>query len=232
MSGAGKEATPSKSAPKAGPAPAAVRRPASGAELLDEKTAIARFTRLRKLVIVQTWAIAVLCGLLLVTLVITQPIYYYIAQNPETERLQMVGLDVPNMTTRAVLSWSTTSITEIMTMGFGDMDTRLPQQRHSFTKAGWKAFRKAFALQKVGEVFKQSQLVLTTVPSNTPVIVWQGINEDDVYQWVVEMPVIMTYATNNNVMRREKALAVLLIVRVPTEDSSAGIAIENWQLLN
>jgi intracellular multiplication protein IcmL len=173
-----------------------------------------------------------LCGLLLITLVVTQPIYYYLAQNPEGDRLQMVGLDVPNMTSRAVLSWSTTSITEIMTMGFGDMNVRLPQQRNRFTASGWKAFNKAFTQQKIGETFKQSQLVLTTVPSNTPVIVWQGINEDNVYQWVVQMPVIMTYATNNNVMRRERALAVLFIVRVPTEDSSAGIAIKNWELLN
>jgi intracellular multiplication protein IcmL len=117
-----------------------------------------------------------------------------------------------------------------MTMGFGDMDIRLPQQRKRFTPEGWEAFNKAFVAQKIGETFKQSQLVLTTVPSDTPVIIAQGPNAENIYQWIVQMPVIMTYATNNNAMRKERAFVTLTIVRVPADESSAGIAIQSWHL--
>ena len=66
------------------------------------------------------------------------------------------------------------------------------------------------------------------MPSNTPVIMGQGVNIDQIYQWNVEMPIIMTYATNNNVMRKDRAIVSLEIVRVPAEQSSSGIGIKAW----
>jgi hypothetical protein len=36
------------------------------------------------------------------------------------------------------------------------------------------------------------------VPSKTPVIVTQGPFVEHGYKWVVEVPVIMTFVTNNN----------------------------------
>jgi hypothetical protein len=198
--------------------------------IIDEKAALERFARLRKLVGIQTWVLTALVATFLIVLPFTQPVYLYYALNPDKQRLQMAGLSMPNMTNRAVLSWAVTSITEIMTLGFGDMDTSLPKQKIRFTDKGWKAFAKAFAAQKIAETFKHSQLVLTTAASNTPVILAQFVNADNVYQWNVQMPVIMTYATNNNVTRRDHAVVALSIVRVPAEKSSAGIAIDNWSL--
>jgi intracellular multiplication protein IcmL len=225
---------PTSTAPLRTSPDAAMRRPVKGAppEVMDEKTAKARFVRLRMIVIIQTWLIAVLGIALVVELPFAQPVYLYYARMPDDKVMRMVGLDVPNMTNRAVLSWATTGITEIMTMGFGDMDAKLAKQKIRFTEAGWKAYNKAFVNLKVGETFKQNQLVLTTVPSNTPVILAQGANADDVYQWVVQMPVVMTYATNNNVTRKERGFVTLTVVRVPAAESSAGIAIQSWQLYN
>jgi hypothetical protein len=71
-------------------------------------------------------------------------------------------------------------------------------------------------------------LVLTTVPSNTPIIVGQGVNPQEVYQWEVQMPVIMSYATNNNVINRKRSVITLTIVRVPADENASGIAIQGW----
>jgi intracellular multiplication protein IcmL len=175
----------------------------------------------------------VMVGLVLVLVALlpfAAPTYIYFAKNPDGETTRLIGMPMPNMTNRAVLSWATTSITEIMTMGFGDMDVKLPQQRVRFTARGWKAYVKSFIKQKIGETFKQSQLVLTTVPSDTPVIIWQGVNADNVYQWVVQIPVIMTYATNNNVTKKVSSIVGLTIVRVPADESAAGIAIQEWEM--
>jgi intracellular multiplication protein IcmL len=196
--------------------------------VLDEKIATSHFNRLRTVVTVQVWIMAGLSLALMVILPFAQPFYHYYARTPDEKLTEMVGLNMPNMTNRAILAWSTTSITEIMTMGFGDLDVKVPKQKWRFTKKGWEAYVKAFVGQGIGEAFKQSQLVLTTVPSNTPVIIYQGLNEEGIYQWVVQMPVIMTYATNNNVTRRKSSVATLTIVRVPPEESTSGVAIEDW----
>lgn len=214
------------------PAPAASSpTPAKKAgAVMDEATVVAQVGRLKTRVIIQTWVIAFLGLVLTLLLPFTQPINLYYARNSNSKVMPLVGLDVPNMTNRAILSWATTSITEVMTMGFGDIDVRLPKQRPRFTKKGWDAYIKVFLLQKIGETFKQYQLVLTTVPSNTPVIVNQGVNREATYQWTVQMPVIMTYSTNNNVTRKQRSTVTLTIVRVPAEENSFGIAIQSWEV--
>jgi len=214
-----------------GPAPVAPAAATNAGVAASEETkAISAFARLKKRVVVQTWVIVVLSVFLAGVVPFARPIYLFYAMNPEHKVMRLSGMDKPNMTNRAILSWATTSITEVMTMGFGDMDVKLPQQKQRFTKKGWEAYLKIFVDQQIGKTFKQSQLVLTTVPSNTPVIIWQGVNPSQAYEWVVQMPVIMTYATNNNVMSKKNATVTLTIVRVPVEESSFGIAIQSWIL--
>ena len=72
---------------------------------------------------------------------------------------------------------------------------------------------------------------MTTVPSNTPVIVSKGVDLDNEYKWIVEMPIIETYMTNNNVTSRKKEIVRLTIVRVPSEKNISGIGIKSWKLI-
>lgn len=196
----------------------------------DEQAAGAKYAKLLRIVTLESIILAVLGLVLVMGTPFFRPVYRYYALNPRHQVLELVPLIMPNMTDRAILSWATTSITEIMTMGFGDFETKLLTQQPRFTPEGWKSFKKAFVEQKIGESFRESQLVLTTVPSDTPVIVSQGVNEQHVYQWRVQMPVIMTYATNNNVTRRERAIIDLTIIRVEPEQNPVGIGIATWSL--
>ncbi len=211
------------------PAQRLVANPAA-APLLNEDAAMAKLGRLKKIISWQSWVIAALGILAVLMLPFARPISLYYAINPDKQTLQMAGLTMPNMTNRAVLSWAVNSITEIMTMGFGDMDSKLPKERVRFTPDGWDAYMKAFIGGKIGSKFKENQLVLTTVPSNTPVITGQGVNENQTYEWIVQMPVIMTYATNNNVTSQKRAIIQLMIMRVDAKDSPYGIAIEKWSM--
>ena len=187
--------------------------------------------RMLKLVFSQTIVIVILTTVLILMTPFTRPIYHYYAVDDATRTPRsMVGLTMPNMTNTAVLSWSVTSVTAIMTVGFGDFEQKLNSQKNRFTPKGWESFVNAFYKQEIGQSFKEHQLVLTTVPSNTPVIVSQGINEDKAYQWEVQLPIVMTYATNNNVTRRDHQIAKLKIVRVPTLQNPAGIAIKDWRV--
>jgi hypothetical protein len=176
----------------------------------------------------QTTLIAVLVTLLVFLAPFLQPVYHYYARDPDGNMIPLDPLTMPNMTDRAILSWAVTSVTEIMTIGFGDLIEQLGAQKPRFTSEGWKSFAAAFHEQKINESFKESQLVLTTVPSDTAVILAQGFNEQKIYQWKVQVPVIMTYITNNNVTQHTRAFVTLTIQRVSPEQNPAGIAIKSW----
>jgi len=198
--------------------------------VVNEQVESTQHRRLLSVVFVQTVVVALLSGLLLFMGPVFQPIYNYYALNPAGKMMPLTGLTMPNMTNQAILSWTINSVTEIMTIGFGDYRIKLDRQRVRFTSDGWQNFVQEFLKQDVGEIFKHNQLVLTTVPSNVPVILSQGKNEDEVYEWRVQVPVIMTYTTNNNVTQRDRTVVTLTIVRVPTKSNSDGIAIKTWHV--
>lgn len=198
--------------------------------VVNERIESEQHRRLLSVVIAQTVGIAVLIGMLVFLGPFFQPIWRYYAVNPAGSVMPLVGLTVPNMTNRAILSWTINSVTEIMTIGFGDFETRLLREKRRFTPDGWDSFVSAFNKQSIGEIFKHNQLVLTTVPSDTPVILSQGKNEEDIYQWKVQVPVIMTYTTNNNITQRDHTVITLTIVRVPTAHNPDGIAIKTWHV--
>lgn len=162
------------------------------------------------------------------------PMYRYYARmenQPLADARQniMIPLYMPNLTNRAVLSWAATSISEIMTFGFGDYEVKLKQQKPRFTGPGWAGFVKTFIEKQIGEQFQQRQLVVTTAPADTPVIVSQGENKEHIYEWRVQAPVIVTFATNNNVTSSSRSIVELTIVRVPHEHNASGIAINIWR---
>jgi hypothetical protein len=178
----------------------------------------------------QSIIIAVLSVILIVGLPFFRPVFEYSAMDTKNRKKPLIALIMPNMTNKAILSWSTTAITEIMTMGFGDYVPHLKQQKLRFTPPGWESFSRAFDEEQIGAQFKKSQLVLTTVPCNSAVITKQGENEKHIYEWTVQMPVIMTYATNNNKTTHKNAVIELTIAREPSSISPAGIAIDGWQV--
>ncbi|HUY67720.1 MAG TPA: DotI/IcmL/TraM family protein [Alphaproteobacteria bacterium] len=197
-------------------------------QLPDEAGEMRRHRRQLRTLFAQTVAMAALAVFLVFTMPVYQPIYQYAALNPAGHASPLVALDMPNLTDRAVLSWATSGVTQILTIGFGDFNKKLLAQKPRFTSDGWDSFVAAFFNEKIGQSFRHNQLVLTTVPSDASVVIAEGVNKDGIYQWKVQVPVVMTYATNNNVTRRDHAIITLTIVRVWPEQNPAGIAVKNW----
>jgi len=194
----------------------------------NEAGVLERYRRLTNLVTVQSLTIGIITGIMILGAPVMRPINAYYTLTPQHEKKELVSLFTPNLTSQAVLSWAATSVTEILTFGFGDFDQRIGMQHRRFTSEGWESFLRAMATQEVRQGFKSRQLVLTTVPSDMPVIVWEGYNDDQEYQWIVEMPVIMTFVTNNNVSKRSQNIVKLTIVRTPSRKNVGGMAIKKW----
>jgi len=190
----------------------------------EEKEKV-RCERAFRLITMQNYIIAGLSLVLVLGQPAFQPIYQYYATDGQNH-LPLVGLTMPNLNNNAILSWAESSVTEVMTIGFGDFERQLLAQKTRFTPVGWNSFVKSFLGQHTDEKFRKNQLVLTSVPNGTPEILSQGVNPDHVYQWKIKIPVIMTYTTNDNVKKPQHALVTLTIVR--SKDTPGGVAIETW----
>ncbi len=198
--------------------------------VVDEQDILERRHRLISLVRWQAVAIGVLSLVLLVAIPALRPVIRYRAVTPEGKKMFLAPLTVPNLTNQSVLSWAASSVTEIMTFGFGDIDRQITSQRHRFTTRGWESFLEAIRRQEVWKVFKERQLILTTVPSDAPVLTGQGLGVDGDYIWMIQIPVVMNYITNNDVTRKQKGTVKLTITRVPGSKNINGIAIKSWDI--
>lgn len=199
--------------------------------LADPKTARDQWRKLVRLVKVQSGLLVAAALFLLVAIPVIRPVHVYMAR-PEAkmEPFSMASMSEPNLTDQAVLSWSVLSITEILTFGFGDVDQRILMQRRRFTDDGWESFLKGFVETEFYDRFKGNQLVLTTVPTNAPVIVGQG-PEGEEYVWLVEMPIIMTYATVDNIAQKKRSIVRLTIARISSKENKQGLGIKRWVML-
>lgn len=200
---------------------------------VNESDYLPKHRRLVKLINRQNYIIIALVLLTILTEPYLHPINVYYAKKPgfDGQTRELSGMVNPNMTDEAVLSWVEASITEILTFGFGDFDRRILAQRHRFTSTGWESFLESLRSENMREAFKLRQLVLTTAPSNAPVIVSKGLDADNNYIWVIQLPVIMTYTTNNNVRTGQRSIVTVTVARVPTSDNVRGIGIKMWRMI-
>ncbi|MDX2027376.1 MAG: DotI/IcmL/TraM family protein [Alphaproteobacteria bacterium] len=197
----------------------------------DEKAEKARWNRSVRLIMTQAVVIGALGAALIFSVPLFQPIYSYQAITPDRKAQSLLALSMPNLTNQAVLSWATNTITELMTFGFGNYQSHLKIQRPRFTTEGWTGFSKAFDTLGIGQAFLERRLVLTTVPANTAVITKQGETKEGLYEWTIQMPIIMTYATNNNVTRKERSVIELTLTRIPVSQNPSGLGIKTWNVL-
>ncbi|MDD5586606.1 MAG: DotI/IcmL/TraM family protein, partial [Alphaproteobacteria bacterium] len=153
--------------------------------IADEKDSFLRHRRLMTLIGAQGLAIGILTVILILGAPVLRPIfiYKYKTLSPGNLTKELIPLFNPNLTNRAILSWTANSVTEILTLGFGDFAEQLVAQRKRFTADGWKSFLRALNQRKFQEAFKERQLILTSVPSDIPVIVSQGPDPDYDYRW-------------------------------------------------
>lgn len=234
--------------------------PIKAEQLPDHDEAIQRHQKLIQMIIWQGYAIIGLVVLILFLFPILRPTFLYsyyrspVQKNPlevlavaqqhpkempwneipfswDSPPRRLAELSAPNITKESLLSWSATAITEILTLGFGQIDKQLIRHRRWFTNVGWQSYLTAIEKQGLREEFLTRQLVLTTAPSDMPLIAGEGLNEQNQYVWYVSMPVVMNFITNNNVKSRKDATVQLEIIRVDPKENPAGIAINTWTVL-
>ena len=179
-----------------------------------------------KLALLQTLVILGLIGAMLFVVHIHQPENRYFATTEDGRLIPMVALNEPNLSTPALMSWVAQATTEVMTFGFNDYKRRLQEASRNFTPRGWESFTKALQASRIIEMVEANQQVLTAAPRGAPIIKTEGPIQGR-YQWIVELPMILTYQAGAQ-KRSDNMIVVVVVVRVPRLESPNGVGIEQW----
>ena len=189
------------------------------------------YTILRKIITVQSYAILLLIGLsfLAATVFSTKYAYHLIVKDKDGaphELKNIIPLAEPNLTRTAITNLALSIATQIQTFGFNNADERLIAMKKYFSEEAWNQFVKAYLSQGVLDTIKTNQQVLTSIATNGAVITKEGLEEGR-YQWVVQVPMLVTIQVGRKVETKRTTLEVTF-VRASTLKYAQGLMIDSW----
>lgn len=184
------------------------------------------YRSLLKMTLIQSLVILTLIGAMYYVIHINQKEYRYFATTEDGRLIPMVPLNQPNLSAPALMSWVAQAATEVMTFGFSDYRRRLQEASRNFTKRGWESFTQALQRSRIIEMVEVNQQVLTAAPKGAPILESEGLVAGR-YQWVVQIPLILTYQSGAKTTN-SGLLVTVVVVRVPRLESSNGVGIEQW----
>lgn len=184
------------------------------------------YRSLLKITFLQVVIILALIGAMYYVINVNQQKNLYFATTEDGRLIPMVPLSQPNLSTPALMSWVAQATTEVMTFGFNDYRRRLQESSRNFTKRGWESFTQALQRSRIIETVEVNQQMITAAPKGAPVLQSEGLVAGR-YQWVVEIPLILTYRSGAKTQNMGLRVTVV-IVRVPRLESPNGVGIEQW----
>lgn len=184
------------------------------------------YRSLLRLTFIQGIVILGLLGAMYFVIHIHQPENRYFATTEDGRLIPMVPLNQPNLSTPALMSWVAQASTEVMTFGFNDYRRRLQESSRNFTRRGWESFTQALQRARIIEMVEANQQVVTASPQGAPILESEGLVAGR-YQWVVQLPLILTYQSGSKT-RSDSLLVTVVVVRVPRLESPNGVGIEQW----
>ncbi len=184
------------------------------------------YRNFQRIAFIQSIVIAGLIIAQIMVIRIHQPENRYFATTEDGRLIQMVPLNLPNLSTPALMSWVAQASTEVMTFGFNDYKRRLQEASRNFTKQGWTSFTDALNKSRIMEGVVQNSQVVTAAPRSAPILISEA-NVNGQYQWIVELPLNVTYQSGSKT-RSDNLLVTLVIVRVSKLESPNGLGIQQW----
>jgi intracellular multiplication protein IcmL len=178
--------------------------------------------------------VSVLQGFIIVGLIIAmffvihvhQPEDRFFATTEDGRVIPMVGLDQPNLSNPALMSWVAQAATEVMTFGFNDYRRRLQEASRNFTRRGWESFTNALQQARIIDTIEQNTQVISAAPRGAPVITQERVVNGQ-YQWVVQIPMVLTFESGGQ-KRSNTWIVTVVVVRVPRLESPSGVGIAQW----
>ncbi len=184
------------------------------------------YRALLRIAVLEAAVMFALIAIMFFVVYVNQKEYRYFATSEDGRLVPMVALNQPNLSPPALMSWVSQASTEVMTFGFHDYRRRLQEASRNFTRRGWESFTDALEKSRIIEMVEDNRQVVTAAPTSAPVLIQEGVFNGR-YQWVVELPMNLTYQAGGS-MRSDSLLLTLVVVRMPRLESPNGIGIERW----
>jgi intracellular multiplication protein IcmL len=157
-------------------------------------------------------------------LAISRPEPRYFATTVDGRIQPLIPLDRPHMSAAEVTTYAAEAVTRSFTYSFATYHQDFQDAQQYFTKpAGWNSF--VDAIQKSGtlDLVKKRRLNTTAIAQQA-VIAREGVNAKGVYEWVVQMPVRLTYQSASEVTG-QNLLVTVTIERLQTYEHPRAAAI-------
>ncbi len=154
-----------------------------------------------------------------------RPMALFIAASSDGQKMPLTSYDTPNLLSSTLIKWASKAAVAAYTYDFYNYPKQLDMAQPYFTAAGWTAYKAS--IQRLIDTITANKLFVNGVVSAPPVISNQGSLGDYDRVWRVQIPFLVTYqsaetATSTNYM------LTLMIVRVPTTENPAAIAIDQF----
>jgi intracellular multiplication protein IcmL len=160
-------------------------------------------------------------------LAFSRPEPRYFATTSDGQLLPLVPLDRPHQSAAEVSNFAVKAVTTSLTYDFANYRADFNNALQYFTKpAGWNQFVEAVQKSQMLDLV-QSRRLNTTAVANNAVIVREGINDRGVYEWIVQIPLRVTYQSASEVTGQNFMITVN-IERLQTYESPYAMAISRF----
>jgi intracellular multiplication protein IcmL len=160
-------------------------------------------------------------------LALSKPEPRYFATTTDGQILPLVPLDKPHQSAAEVSNFAVRAVTTSLTYDFANYRQDFNDALPFFTKpAGWNQFVDAVQESQMLDLVQKRRLNTTAVANNA-VIVREGINARGVYEWIVQIPLRVTYQSASEVTG-QNFLITVHIERLQTYESPYAMAISRF----
>lgn len=173
--------------------------------------------------------------LLVIIVMLVGVVFYQIVNRPESKYfattvdgriMPLFALSEPMLSPGELLQWANSAVIAAYTYNFVNYRDAMQQLQNQFTPNGWKYYEDALRTARTLEMVIAKKLVVSAVPTATPVIVDQAVIGGR-YSWKVQIPLLVTYQSPNE-QTQQTMIVTMIISRVPTVDMPKGIAIVSF----
>ena len=156
----------------------------------------------------------------------TPPAYF--ATTSDGRVIPMAPLSDPLRSSRWLLSWASRTTVDALTMDFVNWRRTFVRIRGRFSPRAYDDFVRAFGQGGMKTLVLEREMVVSAVPSNTPVIVATGILAGR-RAWKIQIPMTVSYANGTGTTPKHYVVT-MMVTRVPTTVSADGVAVTQFVL--
>lgn len=162
-----------------------------------------------------------------ITLALSRPAPVYFATNSDGSITPVIPRSQPHLSPAEVANFATEAATRSMTYSFSNYRAEFEDMKPYFSRPrGWNSF--VDALNKSGQLdLIKSQRLNTTAVAQRAVIVREGLNPDGIYEWIVQLPLRVTYQSSSQVTGQNFTVT-LALTRMEATEYPRTIAVSNF----